>query len=74
MSMLYDIYRRSAEYMVFPTGKTPPGFDAKAEKWKLQQRGAPERMIVSLGKPMTQIEADISKAGFSQIRDRLGRA
>jgi hypothetical protein len=70
--MLYDIYKRNAEYMVFPTQTPPAGFDAKADKWKLQQRAAPERLIVSLGKPITQIRADIAKTGMSQIRDRLG--
>lgn len=72
--MLYDIYRRNAEYMVFPTQAQPASFDAKKDKWKLQQQGAPERLIVSLGKPLAQIQADIAKTGFSQIRDRLQRA
>ncbi len=71
--MLYDIYKRNAEYMVFPTQSPPTGFDPKADKWKLQQRGAPERLVVSLGKPIAQIQADIAKTGMSQIRDRLGR-
>ena len=72
--MLYDVYKRNAEYLVFPTKTPPTGFDAKKDKWKLQQQGAPERLIVPLGKPITQIQADIAKSGFSQIRDRLGRA
>ncbi|MDY0873058.1 hypothetical protein [Dongia rigui] len=72
--MLYDIYRRSAEYMVFPASTPPTSFDARRDKWKIQKEAAPERLIVALGKPMAQIEADIAKTGFSLIRDRLQRA
>lgn len=72
--MLYDIYRRNAEYMVFPTSTPPEGFDARKDKWKIQKEAAPERLIVALGKPMAQIQADIAKTGFSLIRDRLQRS
>jgi hypothetical protein len=72
--MLYDIYRRNAEYMVFPASTPPASFDARRDKWKIQKEAAAERLIVALGKPVAQIQADIAKTGFSLIRDRLQRA
>lgn len=71
--MLYDIYRRDAEYLVFPNQTPPAGFDARKDKWKIQKEAAPERLVVALGKPLAQVQADIAKTGFSQIRDRLRR-
>lgn len=71
--MLYDVYRRNAEYMVFPTQTAPAGFDARKGKWKIQKEAAAEMQIVALGKPIAQIQADIAKTGFSLIRDRLLR-
>jgi hypothetical protein len=72
--MLYDIYRRNAEYLVFPASTPPASFDARRDKWKIQKEAAAERLIVPLGKPLAQIQADIAKTGFSLIRDRLQRA
>jgi hypothetical protein len=59
--------------MVFPTQTPPAGFDARKGKWKIQKEAAAEMQIVALGKPIAQIQADIAKSGFSQIRDRLLR-
>lgn len=71
--MLYDVYRRNAEYMVFPTRTPPADFDARKGKWKILKEAAPQMRVVALGKPLAQIQADIAKTGFSLIRDRLQR-